>query len=41
MNRTLQKYLDGVMIYANRNEKETARIRKELEDHLLKKTTGS
>ncbi len=34
----LQKYLDGVMIYANRNEKDTAQIRKELEDHLLKKT---
>ncbi len=37
MSRTLQKYLDGVMIYANRNEKDTAQIRAELEDHLLKK----
>lgn len=33
----LQKYLDGVMIHANRNEKDAARIRAELEDHLLKK----
>lgn len=37
MSRALQKYLDGVMIYANRGEKDTARIRAELEDHLLKK----
>ncbi|MHC4545139.1 MAG: permease prefix domain 1-containing protein [Planctomycetota bacterium] len=37
MSRSLQKYLDGVMIYANRNEKDAARIRAELEDHLLKK----
>ncbi len=37
MSQTLQKYLDGIMIYANRNEKDTAQIRKELEDHLLKK----
>jgi hypothetical protein len=37
MSRALQKYLDHIMIYANRNEKETAQIRKELEDHLLKK----
>lgn len=37
MVRALQKYLDGVMIYANRNEKDAARIRAELEDHLLKK----
>ncbi len=37
MSRALQKYLDGVMIYAKRNEKDTAQIRKELEDHLLKK----
>jgi len=38
MSQTLQKYLDGVMIYANRNEKDTAQIRKELEDHLRQKT---
>jgi hypothetical protein len=37
MSRALQKYLDHIMIYANRNEKDTAQIRKELEDHLLKK----
>ena len=37
MNRALQKYLDHIMVYANRNEKDTAQIRKELEDHLLKK----
>lgn len=38
MSRALQKYLDGVMIYANRNEKDAAQIRKELEDHLRQKT---
>lgn len=37
MSRALQKYLDHIMVYANRNEKDTAQIRKELEDHLLKK----
>lgn len=37
MSRALQKYLDHIMIYANRNEKDTVQIRKELEDHLLKK----
>jgi len=37
MSRALQKYLDRVMIYANRNEADAARIRAELEDHLLKK----
>jgi hypothetical protein len=37
MSRALQKYLEHVMIYANRNEKDTAQIRAELEDHLLKK----
>lgn len=37
MSRALQKYLDRVMIYANRNEKDAAQIRAELEDHLLKK----
>jgi hypothetical protein len=37
MSRALQKYLDHIMIYANRNEKDTEKIRKELEDHLLKK----
>jgi len=37
MSRALQKYLDHIMIYANRNEKEAAQIRKELEDHLFKK----
>ena len=37
MSRALQKYLDHIMVYANRNEKEAAQIRKELEDHLFKK----
>jgi len=37
MSRVLQKYLDRVMIYANRNRKDAVRIRAELEDHLLKK----
>jgi len=37
MSRALQKYLDGVMIYANRNEKDAAQIRAELEDHLQQK----
>lgn len=37
MSRALQKYLDRVMIYANRDEEEAARIRTEQEDHLLKK----
>ncbi|MHC4285577.1 MAG: hypothetical protein ACYSWZ_21795 [Planctomycetota bacterium] len=37
MSRALQKYLDHIMVYTNRNEKDTAQIRKELEDHLLKK----
>ncbi|MFZ0034304.1 MAG: hypothetical protein WAK60_04875 [Sedimentisphaerales bacterium] len=37
MSQALQKYLDRVMIYANRNEKDAAQIRAEQEDHLLKK----
>ena len=37
MSRALEKYLDRVMIYANRNEKDAAQIRAELEDHLLRK----
>ncbi|MHC4572405.1 MAG: permease prefix domain 1-containing protein [Planctomycetota bacterium] len=37
MSRALKKYLDRVMIYANRNEKDAAQIRAELEDHLIKK----
>lgn len=37
MSRALQKYLDRVMIYANRDEKDAAQIRAEQEDHLLKK----
>jgi hypothetical protein len=37
MNQALQKYLDRVMIYANRNEKDAAQVRAEQEDHLLKK----
>lgn len=37
MSRALQKYLDRVMIYANRNQTDAAQIRAEQEDHLLKK----
>ena len=37
MSRALEKYLDRVMIYANRNEADAARIRAEQEDYLLKK----
>jgi hypothetical protein len=39
MSRALQKYLDHIMAYANRDEQDTEKIRKELEDHLLKKVT--
>ena len=38
MSRALQKYLDQVMLYANRNEEDAAKIRVELEDHLRQKT---
>jgi len=37
MSIALEKYLDRVMIYANRSEEEAPPIRAELEDHLLKK----
>ncbi len=37
MRRALEKYLDRVMIYANRNEKDATQILAELQDHLLKK----
>jgi len=39
MSRSLQKYLDHVMIYANRKQDDAAKIRLELEDHLRQKTT--
>ncbi len=39
MSRALQKYLDHVMIYANRKEEDAAKIRLELEDHLRQKIT--
>ncbi|MHC4119784.1 MAG: permease prefix domain 1-containing protein [Planctomycetota bacterium] len=39
MSRALQKYLDHVMIYANRKQPEAEKIRLELEDHLRQKTT--
>ena len=39
MSRALQKYLDHVMIYANRKEEDAAKIRLELEDHLRQKMT--
>jgi hypothetical protein len=38
MSRALQKYLDQVILYANRKEEESAKIRTELEDHLRQKT---
>ncbi|MDH4239688.1 MAG: hypothetical protein OEW48_09010 [Phycisphaerae bacterium] len=38
MSRALQKYLDQVILYANRKEKESVKIRAELEDHLRQKT---
>lgn len=38
MSRALQKYLDQVILYANRKEKESVKIRTELEDHLRQKT---
>ena len=37
MGRALEKYLDRVMIYANRKKEDAAQIRAEIEDHLLKK----
>ena len=37
MSRALQKYLDQVILYANRKEKDAAKIRAELEDHLRQK----
>ena len=39
MSRALQKYLDHVMIYANRKPDDAAKIRFELEDHLRQKMT--
>ena len=39
MSRALEKYLDHVMIYANRRPDEAAKIRLELEDHLKQKIT--
>ena len=38
MSRALQKYLDQVILYANRKEEESVKIRTELEDHLRQKT---
>ncbi|MHC4692515.1 MAG: permease prefix domain 1-containing protein [Planctomycetota bacterium] len=38
MSRALQKYLDQVLLYANRKEEESEKIRTELEDHLRQKT---
>ena len=37
MSQALQKYLDRVLVYANRNETDAVKIRAELEDHLLQK----
>ena len=37
MSRALEKYLDRVMIYANRDDEDASQIRTELQDHLLKK----
>lgn len=38
MSQAIEKYLDRVMIYANRDDAEAPRIRAELRDHLLAKT---
>jgi hypothetical protein len=37
MSRALQKYLNQVILYANRKEEESVKIRTELEDHLRQK----
>jgi hypothetical protein len=37
MSQALGKYLDRIMIYANRSEADAGKIRAELKDHLLKK----
>ncbi len=37
MSRALQKYLDQVILYANRKEEDAKKIRTELEDHLRQK----
>jgi len=37
MSRALEKYLDRVMLYANRKQEDQISIRAELEDHLLQK----
>ncbi|MHC4545138.1 MAG: hypothetical protein ACYTDW_11165 [Planctomycetota bacterium] len=37
MSRALQKYLDQVILYANRKEEDAKKIRVELEDHLRQK----
>lgn len=37
MTRILRKYLDQVIVYANRDEQDSVQILAELEDHLLKK----
>jgi len=37
MSRALQKYLDQVILYANRKEEDAKQIRVELEDHLRQK----
>jgi len=37
MSRALQKYLDQVILYANRKEEDAEKIRVELEDHLRQK----
>lgn len=39
MSRALERYLDHVMIYANRKPDDAAKIRLELEDHLRQKIT--
>ena len=39
MSRALNKYLDQVILYSNRKEKDAAKIRAELEDHLRQKIT--
>ena len=37
MSQALEKYLDRIMIYANRTDADAINIREELKDHILKK----
>ena len=37
MSQVLQKYLDRIIVYANRKKEDATRIRAEMEDHLLER----